>query len=65
MQRSVLHMESIFFQFLVNENPQLSALMDRVLFYQGTFALQEALFGLENGDEEAFRAGIDAANARV
>lgn len=54
-----------FFQFLVNENPQLSALMDRVLFYQGTFALQEALFGLENGDEEAFRAGIDAANARV
>lgn len=52
-------------QFLIDEDPQLSALMDRVLFYQGTFALQEALFGLENEDTEAFRAGIDAANARV
>ena len=32
--------------------------LGRVAFYRGTFALQEALFGVENGDEEAFRAGI-------
>jgi aminoglycoside 2''-phosphotransferase len=31
---------------------------DRVAFYRGTFALQEALFGVESGDEAAFRAGI-------
>jgi aminoglycoside 2''-phosphotransferase len=30
----------------------------RVAFYRGTFALQEALFGIEHEDEAAFRAGI-------
>jgi aminoglycoside 2''-phosphotransferase len=29
-----------------------------VQFYVGTFALQEALFGIENGDREAFQSGI-------
>lgn len=27
-------------------------------FYAGTFALQEALYGLEDGDEQAFENGI-------
>jgi aminoglycoside 2''-phosphotransferase len=31
---------------------------DRIRFYQGTFALLEALFGIENDDPEAFRDGI-------
>jgi aminoglycoside 2''-phosphotransferase len=38
--------------------PGLDALWDRVRFWHGTYALEEALFGVENGDEEAFEAGI-------
>ena len=38
--------------------PQLPQLMDRVRLYQGTFALMEALFGIENGDDEAFESSI-------
>ena len=36
----------------------LTAILPRVRFYQGTFALYEALFGIENGDEGAFKAGM-------
>jgi aminoglycoside 2''-phosphotransferase len=35
-------------------------LMRRARFYAGTFALQEALWGLEHGDPSAFELGIDA-----
>jgi|GEM_PF-108215 len=52
-----------FFQLVLDVYPEIHQLMDRVLFYQGTFALQEALFGLENGDSEAFHAGIETVNA--
>jgi len=38
--------------------PVTPALRDRAAFYRGTFALQEALFGVENHDDAAFRAGI-------
>jgi len=38
--------------------PEIESLMDRVRFYQGTFALEEALFGIENGDQAAFESGI-------
>jgi aminoglycoside 2''-phosphotransferase len=38
--------------------PNLDAVLDRVAFYRGTFALQEALFGVENGDEQALRYGL-------
>jgi aminoglycoside 2''-phosphotransferase len=31
---------------------------ERIVFYQGTFALLEALFGIENQDEGAFKSGI-------
>jgi aminoglycoside 2''-phosphotransferase len=37
---------------------EVKVLMRRIRFYQGTFALLEALFGVENGDEEAFEAGL-------
>jgi aminoglycoside 2''-phosphotransferase len=36
----------------------LDALLPRAHFYLGTFALQEALSGAENGDSEAFARGI-------
>ena len=39
--------------------PEIEAFMDRVRFYQGTFALEEALFGIENGDQAAFESGIE------
>jgi len=38
--------------------PVTPALLERAAFYCGTFALQEALFGVENHDDAAFRAGI-------
>ena len=38
--------------------PEVESFLDRVRFYKGTFALLEALFGVENGDEAAFEAGI-------
>ena len=38
--------------------PEVEAFMGRIRFYRGTFALLEALFGIENGDEEALRAGL-------
>ncbi|QBD75102.1 aminoglycoside phosphotransferase family protein [Ktedonosporobacter rubrisoli] len=38
--------------------PGIEALLSRARFYVGTFALQEALFGLEDGDREAFERGI-------
>jgi aminoglycoside 2''-phosphotransferase len=40
--------------------PQIEAASKRIRFYYGTFALQEALFGIENGDEEAFADGMEA-----
>ena len=38
--------------------PEMEEFMERVEFYQRTFALEEALFGIENDDEAAFRAGM-------
>jgi aminoglycoside 2''-phosphotransferase len=38
--------------------PGLDAIWERVTFWHGTYALEEALFGVENGDAEAFEAGI-------
>jgi len=37
----------------------IKPLLRRIRYHRGTFALLEALFGIENGDEEAFRAGIE------
>ena len=38
--------------------PDVEDFWTRMLFYQGTFALVEALFGLENNDKVAFESGI-------
>ncbi|QBD75512.1 aminoglycoside phosphotransferase family protein [Ktedonosporobacter rubrisoli] len=40
--------------------PGIEAVLSRARFYVGTFALQEALFGLEDEDHEAFESGIAA-----
>ena len=39
--------------------PEVEGFLDRVHFYRGIFALLEALFGIENDDEQAFQAGIE------
>ncbi len=38
--------------------PEVEDMLDRIRFYQGTFALLEALFGFENNDPQAFEDGI-------
>jgi aminoglycoside 2''-phosphotransferase len=47
-----------FLEGVVAAYPAVREADERVAFYRGTFALQEALFGIESGDEAAFRAGI-------
>lgn len=47
-----------FVRLCANFYPDLDQFYDRVLYYQGTFALVEALFGIENNDLEAFEDGI-------
>jgi aminoglycoside 2''-phosphotransferase len=39
--------------------PGVAELLPRARFYIGTFALQEALFGVEQGDDEALRRGLE------
>lgn len=39
--------------------PEMEAFWDRITFYQGTFALLEALFGIENQDQNAFKSGME------
>ncbi|GCE45426.1 hypothetical protein [Thermosporothrix hazakensis] len=38
--------------------PGIETMLILARFYAGTFALQEALYGLEDGDEQAFENGI-------
>lgn len=47
-----------FVKRLASSYPGLEALWGRAQFWFGTYALEEALFGLENGDEQAFASGI-------
>jgi len=39
--------------------PAIDGLWARIRHYAGRFALEEALFGVENGDSEALRAGLE------
>lgn len=50
------------FGMVMERNPSIGRMMERVLFYKGTFALQEALFGLEHDDPFAFHSGITTVN---
>jgi aminoglycoside 2''-phosphotransferase len=38
--------------------PAVAEMLPRIRFYRGTFALEEALFGVEHGDEAALHRGI-------
>jgi aminoglycoside 2''-phosphotransferase len=49
---------SDFYENCCSVYPEMRHALDRVHFYCGTFALQEALFGVENNDDAAFQAGI-------
>ncbi|NDI33266.1 phosphotransferase family protein [Chengkuizengella sediminis] len=47
-----------FFNLCINLYPNGSEISERVKFYKSTFALQEALHGIENNDHQAFVIGI-------
>jgi aminoglycoside 2''-phosphotransferase len=47
-----------FQQRLIALAPELEPMLDRMQFYRGTFALQEALYGIEHDDRGAFERGI-------
>ncbi len=47
-----------FLRRCVPTYPEIETFGDRITFYQGTFALLEALFGIENHDQKAFESGI-------
>ena len=47
-----------FVRELAPHYPGLEDMLERARFYAQTFALQEALFGLENGDQDAYEDGM-------
>jgi aminoglycoside 2''-phosphotransferase len=47
-----------FVNRMFNVYPQMIAMLRRAAFYMGTYAMQEALAGLQDGDPDAFEAGI-------
>ncbi|CAG7646227.1 phosphotransferase family protein [Paenibacillus allorhizosphaerae] len=47
-----------FYEMCIHLYPDGSDISKRVKFYKSTFALQEALHGIENNDRQAFEAGI-------
>ncbi|HPH97797.1 MAG TPA: phosphotransferase [Anaerolineaceae bacterium] len=47
-----------FFEMCVEAYPELGDMRARALFHRGTFALQEAWYGFQMGDEEAFQSGM-------
>jgi len=47
-----------FYRNCYSVYPEMEVALERVNFYCGTFALQEALFGFDNNNQEAFQAGI-------
>ncbi len=47
-----------FVERFAAQYPGSEGLLPRARFYKETFALQEALYGLEDGDQEAFESGI-------
>ncbi|MGE6259684.1 phosphotransferase family protein [Heyndrickxia sporothermodurans] len=47
-----------FFNMCISIYPNGTEISERVKFYKSTFALQEALHGIENDDRQAFEDGI-------
>ena len=49
-----------FFEYYYDAYPELDSLVERARFYKGTFALQEALYGVKHDDPAAYEKGIAA-----
>lgn len=47
-----------FFALWLKHYPEMQTMLDRAAFYRGTFALQEAYYGLRDGNRDAFENGI-------
>ena len=47
-----------FFNRFYGTYPEIESMLERAQFYKGTYALQEALHGFLNNDQEAFESGI-------
>jgi aminoglycoside 2''-phosphotransferase len=47
-----------FYRLCSATYPEMDQAIDRAKFYQGTFALEEALFGFENDDKAAYENGM-------
>ncbi|MDH5159541.1 phosphotransferase family protein [Heyndrickxia oleronia] len=47
-----------FFDMCMSLYPNGDEISERVKFYKSTFAFQEAIHGIENGDTQAFESGI-------
>ncbi|WP_157950055.1 phosphotransferase family protein [Vallitalea okinawensis] len=47
-----------FIHKMIDIYPQITKYLKRAKFYAGTFALQEALFGIQHNDQSAFNDGI-------
>lgn len=47
-----------FLERFYSTYPEVETMVERANFYKSTFALSEALHGIKNGDESAFRAGM-------
>jgi aminoglycoside 2''-phosphotransferase len=47
-----------FVAYCAEVYPEITGFLGRIRFYRGTFALLEALFGIENGDDAALAAGL-------
>jgi len=49
-----------FFSLILDACPQNETTLRRVQFYRGAFALEEALAGLRDHDEDAYRSGMES-----
>lgn len=47
-----------FFNYYDDTYPEIKSLIGRANFYKGTFALQEALYGMKHDDHDAYERGI-------
>jgi len=48
-----------FAESMIPHYPEIEYYIERAKLYQTTFALQEALYGVEEDDQRAFEAGIE------
>jgi aminoglycoside 2''-phosphotransferase len=55
---AILRYGETFMRRFSDTYPETDLLLDRAHFYQGTYALQEALHGFKKGDKKAFESGM-------